>query len=60
MTAVDERAQALWDNYSTYKKKMFEETNSAHAPWVIIDANKKTEARIAAIEHILNTIPYKD
>ena len=26
----------------------------------LIDANKKTEARIAAIEHILNTIPYKD
>ena len=59
MTAVDEKAQELWDDYSTYKMKMFDATNSAHAPWEIIDANQKLNARMNAIKHILKTIPYK-
>lgn len=59
MTAVDKKAQELWDQYSLYKKKMFEATNTKQAPWVIIDANKKASARLEAIEHLLNTIPYK-
>ena len=59
MTPVDERAQALWDDYTRYKNKMFETTNTDYAPWLIIDANKKTNARLKAISHILSVIPYK-
>ena len=59
MTAVDERAQALWDNYTEYKEKMFEHTNTELAPWVVINANKKSNARLKAINHILETIPYR-
>ncbi len=59
MTKVDEQAQALWDEYTAYKTKMFEVTNTTEAPWVIIDANKKSTARMEAITHILKTIPYK-
>ncbi len=59
MTAVDEQAQALWDDYSTYKKKMFEATHTDHAPWIIIDANQKASARLEAIEHLLKAIPFK-
>lgn len=59
MTPVDERAQALWDDYTLYKKKMFEKTNTKHAPWIIINANKKSTARLAAITHLLEKIPYK-
>ncbi|MCG8326549.1 MAG: polyphosphate kinase 2 [Chitinophagales bacterium] len=58
MTAVDEKAQALWDDYTRYKRKMFEATDTKHAPWKIIDANNKADARLEAIEHILNVIPY--
>ncbi|MEZ4886170.1 MAG: polyphosphate kinase 2 [Chitinophagales bacterium] len=58
MTPVDERAQELWDEYTKYKKKMFEKTHTDFSPWIIIDADKKTEARVAVIEHILKTIPY--
>ncbi|AXG69941.1 polyphosphate kinase 2 (PPK2) [Kordia sp. SMS9] len=58
MSPVDEKAQALWDEYTLYKEKMFEVTNTKHAPWTIIDANKKSPARLQAIEHILATIPY--
>lgn len=58
MTAVDERAQDLWNDYTDYKEKMFEVTNTKLAPWEIINANKKTEARLEAVSHILNKIPY--
>lgn len=59
MTPVDERAQALWDNYTEYKKKMFEQTNTKVAPWTILDANKKPSARLNTIKHILKVIPYQ-
>lgn len=59
MTAVDERAQELWDDYSSYKIKMFAKTNTPIAPWHIIDANKKSSARLEAITHVLNNIPFK-
>lgn len=59
MTPVDERAQELWDLYTTYKLKMFEKTNTELCPWIIIDANNKNAARLEATEHILKTIPYK-
>ena len=59
MTPVDEKAQTLWNKYSIYKKKMFKETNTILAPWVIIDANQKSDARLNAITHILKSIPFK-
>lgn len=60
ISPVDEQAQELWDEYTAYKKVMFENTNPELAPWVIIDANKKTHARIEAIKYILDEIPYKE
>lgn len=60
MTDVDRKAQELWDKYTTYKLRMFEHTNTPHAPWKIIDANVKTNARIEALEYILAQIDYKD
>ena len=59
MTPVDEKAQALWNDYTKYKKRMFKATNLEFNPWLIIDANKKTEARLKAISNILIRIPYK-
>lgn len=59
MSPVDEKAQALWDEYTRYKEAMFEKTNTERCPWVILQANRKTEARIEATQHILKTIPYR-
>jgi polyphosphate kinase 2 len=55
---VDRRAIELWDVYTEYKLKMFEKTNTEICPWNIIEGNRKTEARIKAIKHLLSTIPY--
>lgn len=59
MTPVDQKAQSLWDEYTTYKIKMFEKTNLEQTPWKVIDANKKSTARLEAISHILNGVPYE-
>lgn len=60
ISSVDEDAQELWDEYTKYKEKMFAHTNTTEAPWVIIEANRKTHARIKALKHILATVPYKE
>lgn len=59
MTPVDAKAQELWDEYTSYKKTMFDQTSTGHAPWTVINANHKFTARLKAIDHILKTIPYK-
>lgn len=58
ITPVDQNAQSLWDDYTHYKTLMFEKTHTPEAPWQIIDANRKTDARLKSIEYILDQIPY--
>jgi polyphosphate kinase 2 (PPK2 family) len=60
MTPVDERAQELWDDYTKYKEKMFERTHTDQSPWIIIDADKKTEARLSVMNYVLNKIPHRE
>ena len=55
---VEQQAIKLWDSYTDYKKKMFEKTNTEISPWIIIKANRKSSARLEAIKHILDIIPY--
>ncbi len=59
MTRVDARAQELWDDYTAFKLRMFEYTDLKQSPWVVIDANRKTDARIEALQYILDNIPYE-
>ncbi|CAI8176638.1 MAG: Uncharacterised protein [Polaribacter sp. SA4-10] len=58
MTPLDERSQELWYDYTEYKNAMFTKTNTKVSPWKIIQANRKTEARVNVINHILKSIPY--
>ena len=60
MTPVDEAAQGLWDDYTNYKQRMFKKTDLKRSPWIIIQANKKTKARVEAIKYLLDNIPFKD
>ena len=57
-STVDSNAQELWDKYTFYKDQMFLKTNTINAPWNIIEANRKVDARIQAIKIILEKIPY--
>lgn len=56
---VDQKAIQLWDYYTDYKKKMFEKTNTEISPWIIIKANRKSEARLESMQKVLDLIPYE-
>ena len=59
ITSVDLKAQDLWDQYTDYKERMFEKTNTKKNPWIIIQANKKAKARTQIIKTILSKIPFQ-
>jgi len=58
MSKVDEKAQELWDSYTHYKNEMFENTKKGGIPFKVIKANRKTDARVEAINYLLDKIPY--
>lgn len=58
ISPIDEKAQQLWDVYTNYRDKMFEKTHSNDNPWIIIQADKKKKARLAAIRYVLNQLDY--
>lgn len=60
ISPVDLNALELWDEYTKYKKRMIDETNTENSPWVIVKADRKTDARIEAMEYVLSTVPYKE
>ena len=55
---VDQHAIELWDLYTEYKEKMFSTTSTDIAPWKVFKANRKSKARVEALEYILEKIPY--
>ena len=59
VSPVDDKAQDHWDLYTRYKEEMFSKTHTSYSPWIIVKANSKMKARLEAIRHVLNTLPYK-
>jgi AMP-polyphosphate phosphotransferase len=52
----DFRNRARREDYLAAMHDMFRETNTAHAPWIVIDGNRKKAARIAALTAIANQL----
>jgi polyphosphate kinase len=59
LSAVDEKAQELWDLYTRYKEEMFSKTHATFSPWIIVKANDKQAARLESLRYVLNLLPYK-
>lgn len=59
MSPVDERAQELWDDYTKYKEAMFERTHNDRNPWIIVEANRKTKARLEVMRYLLDRVPFE-
>ena len=60
LSAIDEKAQSLWDSYSHYKEEMFSRTHTSFSPWIIVRANDKKQARLESIRYVLNLLPYSE
>jgi polyphosphate kinase 2 len=55
----DSRMQDLWDRFTEFKEKLFDETSTLNNPWVIIDAEDKRVSGLNAIRYVLKNIPYE-
>jgi polyphosphate kinase 2 len=60
ISAVDELAQKLWDQYTVKKFQMLSETNRTIAPWMIVRSDVKKLARLNCIKYVLSKIDYTD
>lgn len=60
ISPIDKVAQQHWDDYSEARDAMLLKTNFKHAPWFVVNAEKKKAAHIALITHLLRQLAYKD
>jgi len=59
ISKLDLKALDLWDDYTHYKEEMFKVTNRNNSPWVILDANDSLNARLEAMQYVLDQVLYK-
>lgn len=60
LSPIDQASLSKWDDYTEAKEAMFFYTDTADAPWTIIKSDDKKRARLNAIMHVLDQLPYDD
>jgi len=60
ISPMDVTARSKWVDYSKAKDAMFAATDTADAPWWVVEADDKMRARLNCINHLLGVIPYQD
>ena len=59
LSPMDLESFRRWYDYSRARDRMFEATDTKHAPWHLVRSDDKRKARLNCISHLLNMIPYK-
>jgi polyphosphate kinase 2 len=59
LSPMDVESYSRWYDYSKARDMMLKATDSKHAPWYVVRSDDKRRARLNAISHILNAIPFK-
>ena len=60
LSTNDWKAHKNWQLLTDYKERMFEQTSTKKAPWVVINSDNKMIARLNAIRYVLSKIDYPD
>jgi len=60
LSPIDLEARKHSDEYMRARDQMLARTDTAHAPWYVVDADDKRRARLNCIQHLLTQIPYED
>lgn len=60
LSPMDLETRARWVEYSRAKDAMFTYTDTALAPWHVVEADVKKHARLNCISHLLSQFPYVD
>ncbi|WP_243047571.1 polyphosphate kinase 2 [Dyella sp. RRB7] len=58
LSPVDLASLDKWDAYTRAKEAMFAHTDTADSPWIVIRSDCKKRARLNAMRHVLNRLPY--
>jgi polyphosphate kinase 2 len=59
LSPMDVESYSRWYDYSRARDEMFKATDTAWAPWYVVNSNDKQRARLNLITHLLGRIPYK-
>ncbi|RED13170.1 polyphosphate kinase 2 [Pontivivens insulae] len=59
LSGIDVKGLSRWDAYSDAIAETLERSHLDHAPWTVIRSDDKKRARLAAIRHILSSVPYE-
>jgi polyphosphate kinase 2 len=59
LSVMDLPSREKWYEYSKARDRMFDATDTKHAPWNIVRSDDKKSARLNVISHLLGQIPYK-
>ena len=60
LSPVDKASLGKWEEYTEAKEAMFFYTDTADAPWTIVKSSDKKRARLACMEHFLNSLDYPE
>ena len=60
LSPMDVESYGRWYEYSRARDEMFAATDTAWAPWYVINSDDKKRARLNIISHLLSKIPCKD
>jgi len=60
LSPMDLESRRKWEGYSKAKDEMFAFTDIKQAPWYVVNADNKKQARLNCIAHLLSLIPYQD
>jgi len=53
VSALDGEAQARWDAYSEARDRMLATTHTPDAPWTVVATDRKKDARLNILRHVL-------
>jgi len=59
VSPLDVVAEEKWSAYSAARDEMLRRTDNATTPWTLVHTDKKKQARIAVIRHLLRTLALK-
>ncbi|MBA3772454.1 MAG: polyphosphate kinase 2 [Ramlibacter sp.] len=60
LSPMDLQSRRLWEQYTRAKEIMLERTHTAEAPWRLVHADDKKQARLNCIHHLLEQVPYSE
>ena len=60
LSPMDVESYGRWYEYSRARDRMFDATDTEHAPWHLVRTDDKRRGRLNIISHLLSVIPYEE